>query len=75
MGRTLAGHLANQSQHQPTRTNPGCLQVHQHHVDGSDPLVYGRTMAGEPDSSEGAAMHKLGTGSGASPVYSVITYP
>eukprot|EP00891_Asterochloris_glomerata_P000067 jgi/Astpho2/67/Aster-04542 len=50
-------------------------EVHQHHVDGSDPLVYGRTMAGEPDSSEGAAIHKLVEGSEASPVYSVITYP
>ena len=66
---------ANQSKYQLLRTGAGCLQVHQHHADGSDPLVYGRTMAGEPDSSEGAAIHKLVEGSEASPVYSVITYP
>ena len=50
------------------------FQVHRHHVEGPDPLVYGRTMTGEPESSEGAAVHMLSGHQAGAPVYSVVTY-
>lgn len=49
-------------------------EVHRHHVEGPDPLVYGRTMTGEPESSEGAAVHMLSGHQAGAPVYSVVTY-
>ncbi len=63
----------NETQPHP-RLSPQCLQVHRHHVEGPDPLVYGRTMTGDPESSEGAAVHMLGGHQAQSPVFSVVTY-
>lgn len=47
------------------------MQVHRHHADEPDPLVYGRTMTNEPELTEGAAVHML---AGPSPIISVVTY-
>lgn len=50
------------------------LQVHRHHPEGPDPLVYGRSMTGVPESSEGAAVHMLHGNQAQSPIFSVVTY-
>lgn len=46
------------------------MQVHRHHP----PLVYGRTMGGVPENSEGAAVCKVEGGRGGQPCYGAITY-
>ena len=49
-------------------------QVHRHHPEGPDPLVYGRTMVGDPEVSEGAALHMLASHQAGSAIISVVTY-
>lgn len=49
-------------------------QVHRHHPEGPDPLVYGRTMVGEPELTEGAAVHMLVNHQAGQPIFSVVTY-
>lgn len=49
-------------------------EVHRHHPEGPDPLVYGRSMTGVPESSEGAAVHMLHGHQAQSPIFSVVTY-
>lgn len=49
-------------------------EVHRHHPEGPDPLVYGRTMIGDSESSEGAAVHMLSSHHAQSPIFSVVTY-
>lgn len=44
------------------------VQVHRYHP----PLIYGRTMGGVPEQSEGCAMCRVEGASG--PVYGIITY-
>ena len=51
-----------------------CLQVHRHHIEGPDPLVYGRTMTNEPELTEGAAVHMLPGSQAGAPIFSVVTY-
>ena len=51
-----------------------CWQVHRHHPEGPDPLVYGRTMVGDPELSEGAAVHMLASHHVGGPIVSVVTY-
>lgn len=45
-------------------------QVHRHHP----PLVYGRTMGGSPEQSEGVALCRVERGQGGAPAYGLITY-
>lgn len=45
-------------------------QVHRHHP----PAVYGRTMGGTPESSEGAAIFKVENGLSGGPAYGFISY-
>ncbi len=45
-------------------------QVHRHHP----PLVYGRTMGGSPETSEGIALCRVEGGDGAPTFYGLITY-
>lgn len=49
-------------------------EVHRHHPEGPDPLVYGRTMVGDPELSEGAAVHMHASHQAGGPIFSVITY-
>ncbi|DBA90029.1 TPA: hypothetical protein ACH3X2_004296 [Trebouxia sp. C0005] len=49
-------------------------EVHRHHPEGPDPLVYGRTMIGDTESSEGAAVHMLSSHQAQSSIFSVVTY-
>ena len=51
-----------------------CWQVHRHHLEGPDPLVYGRTMGGDPEVSEGAAVHMLASHQAGGAIISVVTY-
>ncbi|KXZ56280.1 hypothetical protein GPECTOR_1g245 [Gonium pectorale] len=44
--------------------------VHRHHP----PLVYGRTMGGVPEESEGCAVCKVEKGLGGQACYGLITY-
>mmetsp|Transcript_4511 Transcript_4511/g.7631 ORF Transcript_4511/g.7631 Transcript_4511/m.7631 type:complete len:165 (+) Transcript_4511:89-583(+) len=45
-------------------------EVHRHHP----PLVYGRSMTGTPESSEGVAVCRVEAGPGGQPAYGLITY-
>lgn len=45
-------------------------EVHRHHP----PLVYGRSMGGEPDDSVGAALCAVQAGPGGQPCYGAITF-
>lgn len=45
-------------------------ELHQHHP----PLAYGRTMSGDPETSEGAAICRVEDGLGGRACYGVITY-
>ena len=54
--------------------NALCWQVHRHHPEGPDPLVYGRTMVGDPELSEGAAVHMLAGHHVGGAIISVVTY-
>lgn len=47
-----------------------CPQVHRHHP----PLVYGRSMGGVPENSEGVAICKVDAGKSGRPCYGLITY-
>lgn len=49
-------------------------EVHRHHPEGPDPLVYGRTMVGEPELTEGAAVHMLVNHQAGQSIFSVVTY-
>lgn len=49
-------------------------EVHRHHIDGPDPLVYGRSMTNEPELTEGAAVHMLAGSQAGAPIFSVVTY-
>lgn len=49
-------------------------EVHRHHPEGPDPLVYGRTMVGDPEFSEGAAVHMLASPQAGRSIISVVTY-
>lgn len=46
------------------------FEVHRHHP----PLVYGRTMGGSPEQSEGVALCRVERGQGGAPAYGLITY-
>ena len=48
----------------------GVAQVHRHHP----PAVYGRTMGGAPESSEGAAVYRVEKGPTGQPAYAFISY-
>ncbi len=50
--------------------SPQITQVHKHHP----PLVYGRTMKGSPETSEGFAVCQVTPAAGGPAVYGVITY-
>ena len=54
--------------HGPSRSLRG--QVHRHHP----PLVYGRTMGGVPENSEGIAICKVDAGVTGQPCYGLIAY-
>ncbi|KAG1655782.1 hypothetical protein FOA52_013083 [Chlamydomonas sp. UWO 241] len=45
-------------------------EVHRFHP----PAVYGRTMGGTPETSEGAAVYKVDVGTSGGPAYCFITY-
>lgn len=45
-------------------------EVHRHHP----PAVYGRTMGGHAENSEGAAIYKVPAGPSGQPSYAFITY-
>ena len=69
LGHDLLSPLAPPLPSTPTPTTP-TPQVHRHHP----PAVYGRTMGGAPETSEGAAVYKVEAGPSGAPAYGFITY-